>query len=188
MVLNTSLSERVAWDEISFWFTNHARNTESQHWKRPPVIWFRQTRMNVFGPALHFPPLRLAVLRSVPVLSKWEFPKQALKRTRRTRGEGWQSGHWPVFQLACLHRFLRQGEECWKGRCTQRGFVPERQLFANPALQKHFLVTRELLTRVQLVIHNSPGAAAWPALLVFAFGVCLSVHWQSLLAWHYLQI
>ena len=34
-VLNTSLSEWVAWDEITFQFTNHDRNIESQHWKGP---------------------------------------------------------------------------------------------------------------------------------------------------------
>lgn len=39
-VLNTSLSEWVAWDEITFRFTNHDRNIESQHWKGPWVTWF----------------------------------------------------------------------------------------------------------------------------------------------------
>lgn len=40
VILNTSLSKGVAWDEITFWFTNHDRSIESQHWKGPWVIWF----------------------------------------------------------------------------------------------------------------------------------------------------
>lgn len=35
LVLNTSLSKEVAWDEITFWFTNRDRKIEAQHWKGP---------------------------------------------------------------------------------------------------------------------------------------------------------